>query len=167
MDTYDPTIENYYRKQIEVRGKVIIAEILDTAGQEEYTSSTIIDNYLKNMEGFVVVYSITSRKSFERVSDFFNRISDLRGSSKFPAVLVGTKCDMENLREVSTEEGLQLSKFLGCPHYETSAKQSKLVKEAFVNVMEQVTNTYVNSSEILKDSTKKDKKKKKEKCTMM
>lgn len=38
VDEYDPTIEDSYRKQVVIDDKVSILDILDTAGQEEYSA---------------------------------------------------------------------------------------------------------------------------------
>jgi small GTP-binding protein len=59
LDEYDPTIEDSYRKQIQVDGEVCHLDILDTAGQEEY--SCMRNQYMRGMDGFLIVYSITSR----------------------------------------------------------------------------------------------------------
>eukprot|EP01129_Flabellula_baltica_P012477 TRINITY_DN5643_c0_g1_i2.p1 TRINITY_DN5643_c0_g1~~TRINITY_DN5643_c0_g1_i2.p1 ORF type:complete len:209 (-),score=28.10 TRINITY_DN5643_c0_g1_i2:221-772(-) len=60
---YDPTIEDRYQKVIEYKGVPCLLEILDTAGQE--TFSAMRELYMTDGQGFVLVYSITSRKSIE------------------------------------------------------------------------------------------------------
>lgn len=62
MEKYDPTIEDFYRKEIEVDSAPCVLEILDTAGTEQFASMR--DLYIKNGQGFVVVYSITSHQTF-------------------------------------------------------------------------------------------------------
>src|SRR3954467_14324927 len=62
IEKYDPTIEDFYRKEIEVDGQPCVLEILDTAGTEQFASMR--DLYIKNGQGFVVVYSITSQQTF-------------------------------------------------------------------------------------------------------
>jgi Ras-related protein Rap-2C len=63
VEKYDPTIEDFYRKEIEVDGAPSVLEILDTAGTEQFSSMR--DLYIKNGQGFVVVYSITSLQTFQ------------------------------------------------------------------------------------------------------
>ena len=54
---YDPTIEDFYTKKIDVDGSAILLEILDTAGQDEY--SAMRDQYILSGEAFILVYSAT------------------------------------------------------------------------------------------------------------
>jgi len=63
VEKYDPTIEDFYRKEIEVDGAPSVLEILDTAGTEQFSSMR--DLYIKNGQGFIVVYSITSVQTFQ------------------------------------------------------------------------------------------------------
>ncbi|XP_061555598.1 GTPase KRas isoform X2 [Phycodurus eques] len=65
VDEYDPTIEDSYRKQVVIDGETCLLDILDTAGQEEY--SAMRDQYMRTGEGFLCVYAINNTKSFEDV----------------------------------------------------------------------------------------------------
>jgi GTPase KRas len=75
--------------------------VLDTAGQEEY--SAMREQYMRTGEGFLLVYSITSRQSFEEIMTFQQQILRVKDRDYFPIIVVGNKCDLENEREVSTE----------------------------------------------------------------
>ena len=72
VETYDPTIEDSYRKQVVIDGFSCMLEVLDTAGQEEYTA--LRDQWIRDGEGFVLVYSISSRSSFTRIPRFHSQI---------------------------------------------------------------------------------------------
>lgn len=65
MEKYDPTIEDFYRKEIEVDGSPSVLEILDTAGTEQFASMR--DLYIRNGQGFVIVYSITNSQTFQDI----------------------------------------------------------------------------------------------------
>jgi len=136
---YDPTIENSYRKQMEIDGEVCMLDILDTAGQEEY--SAMKDQYIRVGEGFVLVYSIVSRGTFEEVSKIHNRIlmvKEIDPNQFIPIVVVGNKCDLENDREVPKTELEALGKRINCPVIEASAKQRLNVEEAFKQIIREI-----------------------------
>ena len=156
VETYDPTIEDSYRKQVQIDGQSCMLEVLDTAGQEEYTA--LRDQWIRDGEGFVLVYSISSRSSFTRIQKFHHQIqrvkesaaagsptypgsplSQTMGSSALfgpaPVMLVGNKCDRVTEREVSTQEGSALAKQLNCDFVEASAKNCVNVEKAFYDVV--------------------------------
>ncbi|OWZ66231.1 hypothetical protein AYX14_06001 [Cryptococcus neoformans] len=80
--TYDPTIEDCYRKQWVVDEQPCLLEVLDTAGQEEYTA--LRDQWIREGEGFLIVYSITSRPTFERVERIVERVLRVKDESGLP-----------------------------------------------------------------------------------
>eukprot|EP00004_Rigifila_ramosa_P005147 TRINITY_DN1561_c0_g1_i2.p1 TRINITY_DN1561_c0_g1~~TRINITY_DN1561_c0_g1_i2.p1 ORF type:complete len:135 (-),score=30.41 TRINITY_DN1561_c0_g1_i2:43-447(-) len=104
-------------------------EVLDTAGQEELASTA--EQYYRTGQGFIFVYSITSRQSFDQLKDRFQAVSRAKDATSFPVVLVGNKSDLESERQVSTEEGRELAKSFGATFLETSAKNKTNVEESF------------------------------------
>lgn len=154
VETYDPTIEDSYRKQVVIDGQSCMLEVLDTAGQEEYTA--LRDQWIRDGEGFVLVYSISSRSSFTRITRFHNQIQRVKESSAsspsypgspiaanspqapVPIMLVGNKSDRVTEREVSTQEGHALARELGCEFVEASAKNYINVEKAFYDVVRQL-----------------------------
>lgn len=129
VDEYDPTIEDSYRKQVVIDNEVQVLDILDTAGQEEY--SAMREQYMRTGEGFLLVYSITSETSFEELMTYYQQIQRVKDSDYVPIVIVGNKSDLEDERQVSYEDGMKLAKQLNSPFMETSAKQNINVEEAF------------------------------------
>nr|CAB3265432.1 ras-related protein RAP-1B homolog [Phallusia mammillata] len=95
-------------------------EILDTAGTEQFTAMR--DLYMKNGQGFVLVYSITSQASFNDLSDLREQILRVKDTDEVPMILVGNKCDLEDERIVTREQGEQLAKEWRSSFLETSAK---------------------------------------------
>lgn len=125
-------------------------EVLDTAGQEEYTA--LRDQWIRDGEGFVLVYSISSRSSFSRIKRFHHQIQRVKESTSssppypgspisagaqgpVPIMLVGNKSDRVTEREVSTQEGHALARELGCEFVEASAKNCINVEKAFYDVV--------------------------------
>lgn len=85
--------------------EVALLDVLDTAGQEEY--SAMREQYMRTGEGFLLVYSITSRQSFEEIVTFQQQILRVKDKDYFPIIVVGNKCDLESERQVSTEGSSQ------------------------------------------------------------
>jgi small GTP-binding protein len=138
-EDYDPTIEDSYRKRVAVDGEMCVLDILDTAGQEEYSS--MLDEYLRHGQGFIIVYSIVSNQSFLEVQNFKDKLwlcKDLGPNDTIPLLLVGNKCDLETERKVTSTEGQELAKHLSCPFFETSAKTGLNVHEVFHEIVRQV-----------------------------
>ena len=100
---YDATIEDSYLKEEIVDGETHFVDILDTAGQEEYIA--LRDSYMRQREGFIIVYTITERKSIEEVCQFVKQIRRVKESDDIPMVLVGNKCDLESERQLSAVQG--------------------------------------------------------------
>lgn len=61
------------------------------------------EQYMRTGEGFLLVYSITSRQSFEEIQTFQQQILRVKDKDYFPIIVVGNKCDLEHERQVSTE----------------------------------------------------------------
>jgi Ras-related protein Rap-1A len=117
VEKYDPTIEDCYRKQVEINGQQCMLEILDTAGtvsfspfflsfiyvfmflticlfKEQFTAMR--DLYMKNGQGFILVYSITSQATFNDLSELKDQIMRVKDTTDVPMVLVGNKVDLGN-----------------------------------------------------------------------
>merc|ERR1711997_462391 len=101
VEKYDPTIEDSYRKQVEVDNCLCMLEILDTAGTEQFTAMR--DLYMKNGNGFVLVYSITTQSSFMDLMEIREQILKVKDTDDVPMVLVGNKCDLEDERVVGKD----------------------------------------------------------------
>jgi len=136
MEKYDPTIEDFYRKEIEVDQAPSVLEILDTAGTEQFASMR--DLYIKNGQGFVIVYSITSLQTFQDIKTMKEQIMRVKGTDRVPMLLVGNKSDLEHQREVHHGEGLGLAEMWNCPFLEASAKSTQNVNEVFIEIVREM-----------------------------
>uniref|UniRef100_A0ABI7ZWN4 small monomeric GTPase n=1 Tax=Felis catus TaxID=9685 RepID=A0ABI7ZWN4_FELCA len=115
---YDPTLESTYRHQANIDDEVVTMEILDTAGQEDTIQR---EGHMRWGEGFVLVYDITDRGSFEEVLPLKNILDEVKKPKNVTLILVGNKADLDHSRQVSTEEGEKLATELACAFYECSA----------------------------------------------
>uniref|UniRef100_A0A4W2ECV2 Ras-related protein Rap-2 n=1 Tax=Bos indicus x Bos taurus TaxID=30522 RepID=A0A4W2ECV2_BOBOX len=136
IEKYDPTIEDFYRKEIEVDSSPSVLEILDTAGTEQFASMR--DLYIKNGQGFILVYSLVNQQSFQDIKPMRDQIIRVKRYEKVPVILVGNKVDLESEREVSSNEGRALAEEWGCPFMETSAKSKTMVDELFAEIVRQM-----------------------------
>lgn len=139
MEYYDPTIESSYRRQAVIDEKACILEILDTAGQDEYTA--LRSQWIRSGEGYLIAYDITSRSSFEKTEVFRNLILREKDVEWVPIVLIGNKCDLEENREVTTIEGIELAKNWNAKFFECSAKKRKNIDESFFEIVRIIRKT--------------------------
>jgi len=144
IEAYDPTIEDSYRKHAVVDDQPCLIEILDTAGQEEYTA--LRDQWIREGEGFLLVYSITSRATFERIERFRSQINRVKDSENVPMLLVGNKSDKSNEREVSKEEAQSMARRLNCESIETSAKTRSNLEAAYYTVVRMIRDQRVGAA---------------------
>ncbi|KAK5575593.1 hypothetical protein RB653_006726 [Dictyostelium firmibasis] len=126
---YDPTIEDSYRKQCLVDDQVYMLDILDTAGQDELTAMR--DQWIRSCEGFILVYSVTSRSSFDQIQFFREQITRVLDREDVPIMMIGNKIDLEDERQVTYQEGKDLARCLGMSFMEVSAKNRTNVEEVF------------------------------------
>ncbi|XP_016303958.1 ras-related protein Rab-8B-like [Sinocyclocheilus anshuiensis] len=115
-------------RTVELNGKKIKLQIWDTAGQERFR--TITTAYYRGAMGIMLVYDITSEKSFENIKNWIRNIEE-HASSDVEKMILGNKCDMNDRRQVSKERGEKLAIDYGIKFLETSAKTSVNVEEAF------------------------------------
>ncbi|KAJ3441909.1 ras-like protein [Anaeramoeba flamelloides] len=156
VQKYDPTIEDTYRKTITVDAKSTFLDILDTAGQEEYSSME--DIYFKNGDGFIIVYSITNSQSFRKINEIRESLLMVKDKERFPMVIIGNKCDLNGEREVEKSEATEFCESINVPFFETSALKNINIEDAFQELVRFIRKE--RESEISK-------KKKDKKCILM
>lgn len=126
---------------------------MDTAGQEEF--SAMREQYMRSGEGFIVLYSVADRNSFDDVSKMFKQICRVKESEDYPMLIVGNKIDLENQRNVSTEEGRNLANSLGLQFVEASAKLGTNVELCFHQLVRIVRRYRATSTQDSKNSCRK------------
>ncbi len=163
---YEPTIEQTFKSTLRFGNALSFSlEILDTAGLDQY--SNISRQGIFGAHGFVFVYSITSRQSFDSVIAIRERLSALIGNQTVPSILVGNKRDLggssslssgmvsnmssnkptiipssgvvdNGLREVPYETGKQLALSWGCPFIECSAMKNDNINLVFETIIKEI-----------------------------
>lgn len=135
VEEYDPTIEDSYRKQVVIDGETCLLDILDTAGQEEY--SAMRDQYMRTGEGFLLVFALNESKSFENINSYRDQIKRVKDSEEVPMVLVGNKHDLPT-RAVDIRNVQETARSYNIPFIETSAKTRLGVDEAFYTLVREI-----------------------------
>jgi len=136
VETYDPTLEDSYRKQMTIDHEEAILNIYDTAGQEDF--SAVRDQYIRIGEGFVCMYSVTTDASFQEVRNLRDKLLNITEDENIPCVLVGNKCDLTEDREVQAATGQALATEFGWKFLEASAKTKNNVVEAFEEIVRSI-----------------------------
>ncbi|KAM3497411.1 hypothetical protein MY10362_009239 [Beauveria mimosiformis] len=136
IESYDPTIEDSYRTQIQVDGRQVVLEILDTAGTEQFVAMR--DLYMKTGQGFLLVFSITSPSSLSELAGLREEIIRIKDDENIPMVIVGNKADLEDSRAVPRAKGFSISQRWGAPYYESSARTRTNVDEVFIDLSRQM-----------------------------
>lgn len=113
-------------------------------GTEQFASMR--DLYIRNGEGFVIVYGINSYQSFKDVMLMKDAICRIKRKKAVPIILVGNKCDLQYEREVTEADGQQLADIWGVPFFETSAKKRHNINELFMEAVLQISNSNKKSS---------------------
>ncbi|MCJ1298157.1 GTP-binding protein [Hypocenomyce scalaris] len=130
VESYYPTIENTFSKVIKYKTQDYATEIVDTAGQDEY--SILNSKHFIGIHGYMLVYSVASKQSFEMIRIIRDKILNHLGADWVPLVIVGNKSDLKSeQRQVASEEGRKLAEEFKCGFTEASARLNDNVSKAF------------------------------------
>ena len=154
---YDPVIENTSAYQRIVDEKPTLVDIIDI---DSFNFEAMKELCFKSADGFLLVYSITSKESFYELRKIYNEIfqfrkenfknnennenndenikDEIKDKLKFPLVIVGNKKDLETKREVSEEEGRELAKEFNCPFIEVSSMDVPLATQSLFLVIREI-----------------------------
>nr|XP_043631331.1 ras-related protein RABA5c-like [Erigeron canadensis] len=127
----------FQTQTMEIDGKEVKAQIWDTAGQERFRAVT--SAYYRGAVGALVVYDISRSTTFESVTRWLEELKT-HSDTTVARMLVGNKCDLENIRAVSVDDGKNLAEKEGLFFMETSALDSTNVKTAFEMVIREIYN---------------------------
>ncbi|WRT63979.1 GTP-binding protein ypt2 [Kwoniella shivajii] len=129
-------------RTIELDGKRIKLQIWDTAGQERFR--TITTAYYRGAMGILLVYDVTDEKSFQNIRTWHANI-DQHASPGVNKILIGNKCDWDEKRTVTIEQGRALADEFGLRFLETSAKANEGVEEAFFTLARDIKTRLIDS----------------------
>ena len=126
-------------KTLEIEGKTVKAQIWDTAGQERYRAIT--SAYYRGAIGALLLYDITFSLTFQNLKKWLSELRE-NADSNIVVMLVGNKCDLQELRAVSKEDGVAFSQEENLLFIETSAKDATNVQESFTTLITEIVNKY-------------------------
>ncbi|PIC39006.1 hypothetical protein B9Z55_010834 [Caenorhabditis nigoni] len=135
-DRYETTIEDQHTKHHTAFHRDFNLRVTDTAGQQEYTvfpRSCSLD-----VAGFLLVYAIDDRKSFDICSSIYEKIISVYGDPSIPIIIVGNKCDLGTQRVVQQEEGKELAKQCEAKFVEITARETNRVNEVFELLLREI-----------------------------
>ena len=154
-DLFVPTIGVDFKiRTMEIDNKNVKLQIWDTAGQERFKNITA--SYYRGAHGIFVVYDISDTESFKNINNWLIEIEKNANKNVYK-ILVGNKCDLEDKRTVSYQQGKELAETYGMQFIETSAKSNTNVDEAFHLLGREVMKMSLNDKE--KNFGNKDKNK--------
>ncbi|SCN82443.1 uncharacterized protein FFC1_03894 [Fusarium fujikuroi] len=133
---FDPSKYDPYCRMCVIDDGFASIDVIDATGQEDY--SAMRQQFIREGAGFMLVYNVTSRRSFEEITTYYHQILKQKDEDHFPVVIVGIDRFQESLREVMTREGESLAEELGCTFVEVDAKSSDEVDGAFFDLVREV-----------------------------
>lgn len=130
VESYYPTIENTFSKVIRYKNQEFATEIIDTAGQDEY--SILNSKHFIGIHGYMIVYSVANKQSFEMARIIRDKILNHLATENVPLVIVGNKSDLRpEQRQVTADDGRALAAEFKCAWTEASARYDENVQKAF------------------------------------
>ena len=137
-ESYVPTIEDEFQKEIEIDGESHVVEIIDTAGQEDFKD--LRARYIKDCDGFIFVYAVDDESSLNFIQELYDSCLQIKNRVP-PAIIVGNKCDLPQPHAVTKEaaSAKSKSKWNDIPVVESSAKINQGITEAFEMIVRKCT----------------------------
>ena len=126
---------DFKTKDITIKGQTYTIFLYDTSGQERYKSLSL--NMLKNAEGFIMMYDITYKDSFDSINYWIESVKEAKGKD-CPMILLGNKIDMEHERKVTTQEGENTAKKNNIEFFEASNKGNININESIKCLIDKI-----------------------------
>ena len=130
-------------RTITIEDRLLRLQLWDAGGQERFRAIT--SSYYRNSNGIILAYDITNKRSFASLENWLFSVLE-RANEDIKFVVVGTKCDLENLREVSTAEGQEFANKYGFPFLEVSAKKNINIEKTLQELVSQITTEKIENN---------------------
>jgi len=164
FERYEPTIEDMYRKCIQIKNKTVFLNILDTSGCNEF--GTMLDLYIQKTDGFIFVCSPDNNNSLAKLEEIYQKIMNIKeinDGSNLSLFLCRNKSDIEpRYSTISNEQCRKFALEHHCEYFTTSAKTRENIELLFESV---INDCY--KKKYLTKFTPKSTKGKKKKCTIL
>ncbi|OAF65043.1 hypothetical protein A3Q56_07246, partial [Intoshia linei] len=130
-EEYIPTTADSYERKLNVNGTDCFLEILDTAGQEDHES--LKDPYIRNSEGFILVYAVDDKESLDRLNSIYEQIKRIKcptdNTIQPPICIAANKSDKEEFRFLLSEDGRKMAENFDTKFMECSAKNDNNINQ--------------------------------------
>jgi small GTP-binding protein len=134
VDSYEPTIEDDFSKDVTLNNQNYHITIHDTAGNDSFTQ--IVQQHIQNSQAFILVYALNDRLSFEQIDEFYKLIKRNKENQKYSILLLGNKCDLESQIKIPIQTGEDKANQMGAKFFQCSALSNKNIREAFEIVLQ-------------------------------
>ena len=133
------------RKIVKIKGESVKVSIWDTAGQEKFQN--IVKQYYNGANGVLLIYDITSQKSFDKINFWYNDLKQNVNIDGLFICLVGNKKDLNEDRIISVEKAQEFAKNNNMKFYEVSAKSGEGIKQLFEEVTSSIMDKIIINNE--------------------
>ena len=137
-------VPNYFNTYKLSDGEIVHVHVMDTAGEEAFRSITT--GYYRRADCCLLVYDITKNSSFEEIKNYYNEQLKEKCKKEASVVLLGNKTDLEDQRQVPSEEGAALALENDYIFVEASCLKNTNVANAFETLIE-ITNINVKKNQ--------------------
>jgi len=136
-DNESPTVEELYEVNYQFNGREYHLRIQDTSGNEFYMDH-MFEKWIKDADGILLVFSIDSAASFSSLENYRVRVMKIFKDDRIPLLVVGTKADRKDFRQVSTEELMVWSLRYSFSYEECSSKNGDNVEHVFQLLLDKI-----------------------------
>ena len=124
--SYNPTEEEFYRQRLCLNGTTVTLDIRDVNLNSQNFTQCILDS-----DGFMFIYDITNKSSFDKLIEIHSQVVQITPLQFLPQILIGSKSDRHEIREISFDLGFRTACEWGCKFFEVSAKNNSHIDLAF------------------------------------